>query len=141
MNAVTREDLTKQNFEALSEFRYELRRFLRFSEVAARAEGVTPLQYLLLLHIKGFRGRDWATIGELAERLQTAPNAVVALVSRCELAGLVTRMQSEADHRQVEVHLGERGVRCLMHLAALHKTELKSLGSVFKVSKLTRSTL
>jgi DNA-binding MarR family transcriptional regulator len=107
MNPATGEDVTKQNFEALSEFRYELRRFLRFSEVAARAEGITLLQYLLLLHIhiKGFQGCDWATIGELAERLQTAPNGVVALVSRCEAAGLVTRVQSEADHRQVEVRI------------------------------------
>ncbi|WP_340527227.1 MarR family winged helix-turn-helix transcriptional regulator [Cupriavidus necator] len=137
MNPDTRCDVTKQNFEAMSEFRYELRRYLRFSEVAARAEGITLLQYLLLLHIKGFRDRDWATIGELAERLQAAPNGVVALVSRCEAAGLVTRLQSDADHRQVEVHLAARGERCLMHLAALHKIELKSLGSVFKIAKLS----
>lgn len=139
MHPARRDDVTKQNFEALSEFRYQLRRFLRFSEVAARAEGITLLQYLLLLHVKGFPGRDWATIGELAERLQAAPNGVVALVSRCEAAGLVIRLQNEADHRQVEVHLSERGERCLARLAALHKSELSLLGSVFSVSKLARS--
>lgn len=137
MNPATRDDVTKQNFEALSEFRYELRRYLRFSEIAAREEGITLLQYLLLLHIKGFRDRDWATIGELAERLQAAPNGVVALVSRCEAAGLVIRLQSDADHRQVEVRLRARGERCVMHLATLHKAELKSLGSVFEISKLS----
>lgn len=131
--------VTKQNFEALSEFRYQLRCFLRFSEEAAQREGITPLQYLLLLHIKGFPGCDWATVGELAERLQAAPNGVVGLVSRCEAAGLVKRWQSDIDHRQVEVHLSQRGERCLKHLAALHKAELRSLGSVFTVAKLSRA--
>ncbi|CAG9180787.1 MarR family winged helix-turn-helix transcriptional regulator [Cupriavidus pinatubonensis] len=131
-------DVTKQNIEALSEFRFQLRLFLRFSETAARAEEITPLQYLLLLHVKGFPGRDWATIGELAERLQAAPNSAVALVSRCEAAGLVTRLQSAVDHRHVEVHLAARGERCLMNLVALHKIELNALRSVFSVSKLWR---
>ncbi|HWW73154.1 MAG TPA: helix-turn-helix domain-containing protein, partial [Duganella sp.] len=81
--------LAKDDFAALSEFRYQMRRFERFSEDAVQAQGITPLQYLLLLHIKGFPGRDWATVGELAERLQAKPHGVVALVSRCEAAGLV----------------------------------------------------
>ena len=68
----------------MSEFRYQMRRFERFTETAVKAEGITPLQYLLLLHIQGYPDREWATIGELAERLQGKPNGVVALVSRCE---------------------------------------------------------
>lgn len=119
--------LSKQDFEALSEFRYQLRRFLRFSEDAAQAEGITPLQYLLLLHIKGYPGRDWATIGELAERLQAAPHGVVALVTRCEAFGLVKRRTSVTDRRHVEVRLLKKGEQCLAHLASLHRTELKSL--------------
>ena len=35
----------KADLEELSEFRYRLRRFLRFSEEIVRAEGITPLQY------------------------------------------------------------------------------------------------
>ncbi|HEY8976373.1 MAG TPA: MarR family transcriptional regulator, partial [Burkholderiaceae bacterium] len=62
--------LTKTDFEALSEFRYQIRRFERFSEDVVQAEGITPLQYLLLLHIKGYPGRNFATVGELADRLQ-----------------------------------------------------------------------
>ncbi|MFX6258805.1 hypothetical protein ABTF80_22370, partial [Acinetobacter baumannii] len=58
-------ELAKQDFEALSDFRYQLRRFMRFSEDAVREEGLTVQQYLLLLHIRGFPGRDWASIGEL----------------------------------------------------------------------------
>jgi hypothetical protein len=74
--------LAKADFEQLSEFRYQMRRFERFSEQAAQSEGITPLQYLLLLHIKGYPDREWATVGELAERLQAQHHGVVALVSR-----------------------------------------------------------
>ncbi len=91
--------LHKRDFEQLSEFRYQMRRFERFSERAAQSEGVTPLQYLLLLHIKGFPARAWAIIGELAERLQAQYHGVVALVSRCEAAGLVERRSSASDRR------------------------------------------
>src|SRR4051794_9471036 len=97
--------LTKHDFEALSEFRFQLRRFLRFSESAASSEGMTPLQYLLLLHIKGFPGREWATVGELAQRLQTQHHGAVALIARCEEVGLVKRRVSATDRRQVEIHL------------------------------------
>ena len=62
--------LVKSEFEALAAFRYQLRRFLLFSELLTRRHGVTNLQYLLLLQVKGFPGREWANIGELAERLQ-----------------------------------------------------------------------
>ncbi|RPI42955.1 MAG: MarR family transcriptional regulator, partial [Betaproteobacteria bacterium] len=112
-------------FEALSDFRYRLRRFLRFSEEAVRKERVTPLQYLLLLHIKGYPGRDWATVGELAERLQSHHHGVVALVSRCEKLGLVKRVTSTADARQVETHLTPKGERCLTRLAQVHRDELR----------------
>ena len=74
--------LTKKDFETLSEFRYQLRRFLRFSEHAVRVESVTPLQYLLLLHVKGFPGREWASVGELAERVIQR----LARIHRAELA-------------------------------------------------------
>ena len=87
--------LDKKDFETLSDFRYQLRRFLRFSERVTRANGITPLQYLLLLHIKGFPQREWATVGELAERLQSHHHGVVALVSRCEMLGWVVRQSSQ----------------------------------------------
>src|ERR1700680_5124963 len=89
--------LSKNAFEQLADFRYQMRRFERFSEKAARAQGVTPLQYLLLLHIKGYPGREYAHVGELAERLQAKPHGVVALVTRCEARGLVHRRPSERD--------------------------------------------
>jgi DNA-binding MarR family transcriptional regulator len=125
--------LTKAAFEQLSEFRYQMRRFERFSERAVRSHGVTPLQYLMLLHIKGYPGRDYAHVGELAERLQAQPHGVVALVTRCEARGLVQRRQSARDGREVEVHLLKKGERLLIRLAELHRAELKSIQGVFPV--------
>jgi len=125
--------LSKENFEQLSEFRYQMRRFERFSEQATQDEGITPLQYLLLLHIKGYPDRDWATIGELAERLQAQHHGVVALVSRCEALDLVRRKSSVVDRRQVEVHLLNTGEKILARLAELHQAELKSLSGSFRV--------
>lgn len=132
----SRRSLHKTDFEQLSEFRYQMRRFERFSERAAQSEGVTPLQYLLLLHIKGYPQREWATIGELAERLQAQHHGVVALVSRCEALGLVKRRTSETDRRQVEVHLEEAGETLLARLAAMHRAELKSLTGTFLVPQI-----
>lgn len=122
-----RAPLAKADFEALAEFRYQLRRFLRFSEQATRDSGITPLQYQLMLQVKGFPGRDWATIGELAERLQAKHHGVVALVSRCEALGLVQRRSSESDLRRVEIRLTPAGERCAARLARLHRDELSSL--------------
>lgn len=128
--------LAKTDFEQLSEFRYQMRRFERFSERAAQGEGITPLQYLLLLHVKGYPGREWATIGELAERLQAQHHGVVALVSRCEALDLVKRKVSETDRRQVEVHLQQAGETVLARLAALHRAELVSLQGAFSVPQI-----
>jgi len=127
MPATAETALTKDQLRALSEFRYRLRRFLRFSEDAARDAGVTVLQYQLLLHVAGFPGREWATVGELAELLQAKPNGVVALVTRCEEAGLVRRRPGTQDRRQVEVHILAKGRKCLHKLALLHQQQLAQL--------------
>lgn len=131
--------LKKKDFEALSDFRYQLRRFLRFSEEAVHSEGITPLQYLLLLHIKGFPGREWATVGELAERLQSHHHGTVALVSRCEKLGLVRRKASTEDRRRVEIHLTPKGERSLGRLARLHRAELLNTGSFASYMQSLRS--
>jgi DNA-binding MarR family transcriptional regulator len=126
-------DLSKQEFETLSHFRYQLRRFLRFSEEATHAAGVTHLQYLLLLHLKGYQGREWATIGELAERLQSHHHGVVSLASRCEKLGLVRREQGRSDRREVELHLTAEGGKLVNKLARLHRDELLNLQGIFQV--------
>jgi DNA-binding MarR family transcriptional regulator len=101
-----------------------------------RKQGVTVLQYLLMLQIKGFPGREWATVGELAERLQAKQHGVVSLVSRCEAAGLVKRSVSERDGRRMEVRLTEKGARRLAQLANLHRAELLSPQGEFTVPDL-----
>jgi DNA-binding MarR family transcriptional regulator len=77
--------MSKADFETLAHFRYQLRRYLRFSEDLTQRNGITPLQYLLMLQIKGFPGRESANVGELAERLQAKHHGVVSLISRCEV--------------------------------------------------------
>ena len=120
--------MSKADFEALARFRYQLRRFLRFSEEVSHSKGITPLQYLLMLQLKGLPGREWATVAELAERLQAKHHGIVALVSRCEAAGLVVRNRGRRDMRRVEVQLTPKGEQRLEKLVHLHRAELRSLG-------------
>lgn len=108
----------------LAQFRYRLRKFLRFSEKAARAHGITPLQHQLLLGTAGFTERGWATISELAEYLQRRHNGVVALVNRAAHAGLVKKSRCADDRRMVRVDLTGRGRRVLVSLSELHQQEL-----------------
>lgn len=123
----------KQDFETLSNFRHQLRRFQRWSEQLTRRAGVTNLQYLLLLHVQGFAGREWATVGELAERLQAHHHGTVALVTRCEKLGLVERRPGRADGRAVEVHLTAKGAKLVTRLARQHRDELMRLEGIFAV--------
>jgi len=132
--------LDKSDFEGLSEFRHQMRKFERFSETASRANGMTPLQYLLLLHIKGLPGREFAYVGELAERLQAKPHGVAALISRCELRGLVKRRPSARDGREVQVHLMKKGEGFLTKLAGLHRAELRSIRGSFPTLVLGSAT-
>ncbi|WP_299763578.1 MarR family transcriptional regulator [Ramlibacter sp.] len=125
----------KAGIERQSQFRYQLRRFLRFGEEAARSAGVTALQYHLMLHTQAFAGRDWASVGELAERLQAQPHGVVALVSRCEELGLVRRQAHAGDGRLVEVHLTAKGRRLVARLAARHQAQLGELAAVIEAAR------
>lgn len=132
----------KAEFETLSNFRYQLRRFLHLSEQLTQGAGVTNLQYLLMLHVKGTPGRDWATIKELAERLQSQHHGTVALVSRCAKLGLIERRPGRSDGREVEVHLTARGEDVVERLARLHRDELIRLEGIFAVpgkEQLTRT--
>ncbi len=127
--------LTKDDFEELSNFRYQLRRFIHWSEQLTQSMQVSNLQYLLLLHLRGYPGRQWATIGELAERLVAKHHGVVALVSRCEKLGFVERRAGRSDGREVEVHLTAKGNRLVERLAAGHRDELARLQGIFTVPR------
>lgn len=122
------EPLTKQDFEALAEFRFGIRRYLRFSEEMVRSHGLTPQQYQLLLALKGFPGREWATMRELADRLQLRHHSVVELVNRAQKQGLVVRASHPPDARVVRVQLAEDGQSILARLSALHRDQLRRMG-------------
>ena len=125
-NAVER--LTKADYELLAAFRYALRKFLGFSENAAIANGVSPQQYQTLLAIEGFPGRNWVTIGELAEQMRIAHHSAVGMVDRMEGLGLLKRASSEQDRRRVQVSLTRKGNYILEKLYRIHRAELRSVG-------------
>lgn len=119
--------ISKQEYEALAAFRYAIRQFLRSREEAARKVGITPQQQQALLAVKGFPGRDSASIGELAERLQIRHHSAVGLVDRLEAQGLVTRTHGE-DRRFVYVSLTDKGENVLHQLTAPHREEIRQIG-------------
>jgi len=104
----------------LARFRYGLRKFLRFSENAARSCGITPQQHQLMLGVAGFTGRGSATVSELAEFLQGRVHSIVGLVERAEQSGLVRCAKSDEDRRVVVVSLSRRGEEILSQLSAPH---------------------
>lgn len=120
----------RQEVRAMAHFRYGLRKFLRFSENAARRCGVTPQQHQLMLGIAGYTGRGSATVSELAEFLQEQPHSVVGLVERAVQHGLVRREQDVADRRVVNVSLTDNGREILSGLTKLHQEEIRAFREV-----------
>jgi len=114
-------------YRALAEFRYQIRRFLAFSERAARRAGLEPHQHQLLLAVKGLPAGRLATVGEIAERLQVRHHSAVGLIDRLAASGLVRRSRLAADRRQVVVRLTARGEAVLEELSVHHVAELRAL--------------
>ncbi|HUB33497.1 MAG TPA: MarR family transcriptional regulator [Bryobacteraceae bacterium] len=119
---------TRADYRALSRFRYEIRRFLHFSEEAARAEGLEPQQHQLLLAIEGLDDHGSPTIRQLAEHLILRHHSVVGLVDRLEERGLVERVRGAEDRRQVCVRLSAAGSEILHRLSRIHREELRRSG-------------
>ncbi|MDQ2833157.1 MAG: MarR family transcriptional regulator [Acidobacteriota bacterium] len=117
--------------QELASFRYKLRKFLRFSERAARQFGVTPQQHQLMLGVAGFTGRGTASITELAEFLQERHHSVTELIERAVQNGLVAREQGLADRRVVIVTLTCLGEETLRKLSTLHQEEMSRLKAGF----------
>jgi DNA-binding MarR family transcriptional regulator len=116
------------DFTALAEFRYEIRRFLKFSEEAARAVRIEPQQHQALLAIKGLPNEARATVGVLAERLQVHHHSAVELLNRLQLKGLIQRSYDAQDRRVVLLNVTERGENLLRKLSAVHYEELRTAG-------------
>jgi DNA-binding MarR family transcriptional regulator len=123
------ETITELDYASLAEFRYQIRRFLHFSEQAARTAGIEPHQHQLLLALKGLaRSEEPPTIGILAERLQIQHHSAVELVQRLEDRGLISRSRSPADRRQVLIQLTPHGEAELEKLTVCHLAELRTNG-------------
>ncbi len=125
---LTSTSLKKADYELLADFRYRLRKFLGFSEAAAIARGVTPQQYQALLAIQGFPGKDWVTVGELADQIQVAHHSAGGLVRRMEALGLTERETSSQDRRCVRIRLTRKGLKILSKLIHVHRNELRHVG-------------
>jgi DNA-binding MarR family transcriptional regulator len=119
------------DYQALAEFRYRIRRFLRFSEEAAYAADLEPQQHQLLLAIKGLPDGRIATIGELADRLQLRHHSTVELIDRLVKRGFVERKRDTEDQRRVIVSLTPQGEKVLYTLSRHMLIELRSTGPTF----------
>jgi|SRR5581483_11470153 len=122
------QEISVSEYQALAEFRYQLRRFLRFSEEAARAVGLEPQQHQLLLALKGLPEQRAATVGELAERLQIQHHSAVELINRMVERDLIERSRDENDQRRVNINLTKNGDEVLRKLSLLHHEELRTTG-------------
>jgi DNA-binding MarR family transcriptional regulator len=128
MAARSHPKLLTSDYQRLASLRYQLRRFLRFSEREAQAVGLTPRQYQALLAIAGYPEREGLPVGALAEQLLVAPHSAVGLVDRLCAQGVLQRRPGQADRRQVLVRLTPRGTALLDALAQAHQAELRRLG-------------
>jgi DNA-binding MarR family transcriptional regulator len=120
--------LTRVDYQSLAELRYQIRRFLHFSEQAARSVALEPQQHQLMLALKGLPQSLRPRIGDLAERLQIQHHSAVELVNRLAAAGFVTRSRRGEDRREVLVSLTARGERVLHGLSLHHQNELRLQG-------------
>ena len=122
------EEPSLADYQALAELRYQIRRFLSFSEQAARAAGMEPQQHQLLLAIKGLPPARRPTIKALAERLCVQHHTVVALVDQVEARKLVRRKRHADDRREILLVLTAQGERILRGLSVLHREQLRIVG-------------
>lgn len=119
------------DFKAMAELRYQIRRYLRFSEQAARQAGIEPQQHQLLLAVRGLPDHLKPTIGVLAERMQLQHHSTVELIDRLVDRGLLCRLRATDDRRQVLIKLTRDGEAFLETLSLHHLQELQSAGPKF----------
>ncbi len=120
--------LSNADYRSLASFRYEIRKFLAFSEQAAREAGIEPQQHQLLLAVRGLPEGTRPTIRAVAERLCVQHHTTVALVDKLEERGLIERERNTVDRREVLLRLTARGKQMLRRLSALHRQQLGTVG-------------
>src|SRR5437868_11900437 len=117
-------EIKDTDYESLAELRYQIRRFLRFSEQVARSAGLEPRQHQLMLALKGLPKEARPRIAALAERLQIQHQSAVELVNRLASQGFVKRHRGGIDRREVLLSLTPKGERVLRDLSIHHREEL-----------------
>lgn len=122
-----KDDLTDADYQALSDLRHALRRFMDFSASAAQEEGLPAQQHQALLAIRGHRGEETMTIGILADRLLIAPHSATELVGRLVAADYVSRHADPTDKRRQTLALTEKAEGVLKRLTAIHLTEIREM--------------
>jgi len=120
--------LTLADYQALAEFRFQLRKFFHCSEQVARVAHLEPRQYQLMLAVKGLPKDRRPRIRDLAELLMVEHHSMVELVDRLESGGYVRRSRGGADRREVLILLTSKGERILRDLALSHHAELSTRG-------------
>ncbi len=131
------------DYQALAEFRYEIRKFLIVSEKIARTAGLHPQQYLMLLAVRGLPAEKEPTILVLSERLQIRHNSAVELIDRLAKRGLIRRDRSREDSRKVLVQLTPAGSTLLEklvrkrfdELVRSHPVLVKALNQIMTIAK------
>jgi DNA-binding MarR family transcriptional regulator len=131
--------LTQSDYEALADLRYQIRRFLHFSEQAARQAGLEPRQHQLMLALKGLPKDTRPLIREMAERLQILHHSAVELVNRLARGGYVRRQRAGDDRREVLLSLTLKGEKVLRELSLHHRDELRQQGPEL-IAALKRAT-
>ena len=120
--------LSLADYQALAEFRYQIRQFLHFSEEAVQRAGMEKQQYQFMLAIKGMPEGVRPRIRELANRMQIQHHSAVELVNRMEAKGYVRRERGQGDRREVLLMLTPRGEQVLAELVRHHRAELRTAG-------------
>lgn len=120
--------LTLTDYQALAEFRYQIRKFLHFSDRAVAEAGLEKGQYQLMLAIKGMPAGVRPRIRELANRLQIQHHSAVELINRLEAGGYVQRERGMEDRREVMLALTPKGEQMLAGLALHHHEQLQTAG-------------
>lgn len=122
------DELSELDYRLLFELRRSIRRFLRFSEEAARAQGIEPQQHQAMLAIRAHQDHGVARIGNIADWLQLRHHSAVELIDRLAMRGMVERWRDDEDRRFVNVRLTPEGEQVLAELTRHHQAELRQAG-------------
>jgi len=121
-------NISSQDYAALAELRYQIRRFVRFSEEVSRNTGLKPQQHQLMLTLKGLSECTRPCVGEIAERLQIKHHSTVELIDRLAAARYVRRHRGGANRREVLLTLTRKGENVFQKLSLQHLAELRVQG-------------